>query len=170
MDYEAVWKVLSDLSVELQRSGEEIPTEVIRNLNLAKTLVGILEVDPDNIDGLRMIEEHLSNAESYLITVAQRRIGSKRVKEWERRIAEARRKPPRVSYKPVRRFIPGIPRDRSWIRIKPPDEVPMDRVKTLAGEEGLEVSVQEDGYLLICGDKKRIRSLLNRIAQQFRKR
>ena len=170
MDYEAVWKVLSDLSVELQGAGEEIPPEVIKNLNLAKTLVGILKVDPENIDGLRMIEEHLSSTESYLITVAQRRLGSRRAGEWERRIAEARRELSKVGYKPVRRFIPGLSRDRSWVRIKPPDEVPMDRVKALAGEDGLEARVQEDGYLLVCGDKGRIRRFLSRIARQLRKR
>ena len=126
MDYEAIWKVLSDLVADLRRAGEDIPANIIRDLRSAKTLIEIMKVNPSSLEFPSRIEECLGSVEAYLIPIAYKRFGSQYVDEQTKKLMDIRRGIRRVETKHATRFIPGLPRDKHWVRIKVSNDLPYE--------------------------------------------
>ena len=165
MGYGELWKVLADLLTELRRRGETIPTQIMKDLRSAKTLIHILKADPTHTENLPRIEEYLGNVESHLIFVAQDKLGSEYVEDYMRKLEGARRKVCEEETVPLR-FVPGLPRGRPWMRIRVSEETPRKDIERLVEEEGLSCRMQEDGYMLVYGDGERIRSLVKKMAEK----
>lgn len=166
MGYEELWKVLADLLTELRRRGETIPARIMKDLRSAKTMIQILKADPTRTENLPRIEAYLENVESYLIFTAQDKLGSEYGKEYMRKLEEARRTISEAETIPSR-FVPGLPRGRPWVRIQVSEETPQKYIESLAEEEGLSYKMQEDGYILVYGDRERIRSLVRKMAENL---
>lgn len=63
------------------------------------------------------------------------------------------------------RFISGVPRDKHWIRMKATENIPLDRIKSAAEASGLEHKANEDGYVVVYGEKSKIQSFIKKIAE-----
>jgi len=164
VNYEAVWQVLADLITELRKKGETVPTHVMEDLRSAKTTIHILKVDEDNPDHLLRVEEFLGKVESYVMYTAQRKFGALTVNVWMDRLERAKRKV-HEDIQPASKFIPGIPRDKHWVRIKIADDVPLERIELAAEEGGLEHKTQKNGYVIVYGEKTRIQNFIKRMAE-----
>ena len=167
LNYYALWKLMADLIMELKRRGESIPPRVMNDLRSAKTMIEIAKIDRSSPQVTMRIEEYLNNLEAYLLPIARERLGQEYVNTLMDKIAEAQRNmstPKKVSEK---RFPVGAPRDKHWIRIKPTEEMPLDAIKQIVKEVGLEHSIQEDGYVLIYGEKEQIKKFVKRTARQL---
>lgn len=166
-NYEAVWRVLADLVTEFRKMGETVPSHVVNDLRSAKTTMQILKVDEDNPDHLLRIEEFLANVESYVICWAQKRFEARTFDGWMDRLESARREVHKIM-QPRSNFVPGTPRDKHWIRVKASNDVPLKRIKSVAQEVGLEHKIHKSEYLIVYGEKGKIRSFIKRMAELHR--
>lgn len=171
MGYEEVWKILESMVIELRRKSVTIPREVMTNLHSAKTMIQILKADPTCTETMSKIEMYLENVESSLAFIAQKELGLEHVEQWMRRLEKAREKTP-FEMEPkstVSRFVPGLPRNQHWIRVKPSEDAPREVIEKLAEQTGLSSKMQENGYLLVYGDKKLIKMFVKKMTEKFRR-
>ena len=166
MSYEERWKNLADLLAELQERGEKIPAEVMNDLRSAKTLIQVLKADPTHTENISRIDTYMRNVESYAIFAAEKR-GTETVDEWLKKL-DTKRAQKKEDQATGSRFSSGVPRDKSWMRIKISDETPLEDVKNLVNENKLSYKIQENGYMLLYGDEKNIKSFVKRLIEQFR--
>jgi len=166
MGYLAVWKVLEEMITEFRKKGITIPTEVMDNLKSARTMIKILKADPYRGETMQKIEEYLGNVESYLISEGQRKFGVEYVDEWLKRLDEASVRMPDVEEEETR-FIPGLPREQKWIRVKSSTELPIEKLKLLAQESNLFCKLQNDGYLLVYGEDEHLKEFIKKMATKY---
>jgi len=167
MSYEGLWKVLEDLLTELQERGETIPSEIIEDLRSAKTLIQILKANPTYTENLPEIEAYLESVEAYIVFTIKEKVGPQYADECMRKIGEARRRVPKEEETQALRFVPGLPRDRPWIRIQVSKETPRGEIEKLAEEKGLAYKTQDDGYIIVYGDGEKIKSIVKKLAERL---
>lgn len=159
---------MADLVAELQRSGESVPSEVMKDLRSAKTMIEILKVDQSRSEHLLRIEEYLNNVESYVMPAAKMKFGEEYADEWMKKTLEAQRTVRALKEEPTGRFPIGIPRDRLWVRMEPSKEMPKEKIERLAKEEGLDFRTEEDGYILVYGEENRLKRFVRKTAELLR--
>ncbi|NWF87137.1 DUF2096 family protein [Candidatus Bathyarchaeota archaeon] len=169
MGYLTAWKVLEQMIADLRKRGIAIPADIMNDLKSAKILINILKADPCHIETSQKVEGYLLNIESYLVSQGQKRFGANYVEEWLRRLDEASQRPheEEVAEEEKIRFIPGLPREQKWIRVKPTAEFTLERIKALAKEANLLFNVQSDGYLLVYGEDERIKEFVKKMATKY---
>jgi len=166
MGYEEVWNVLADLVTELRNKGQVIPANVMNDLRSAKTMIQVFKADTTHIENIPRVEIYLENVEAQLISMAQKKAGSKFVAKWMERLEEARRK---VSEeKKSARFVPGLPRDKHWVRVQISEDTPQKEIEKLAKENNLSHKIQKDGYMLVYGDDENVKAFVKKMAEKFR--
>jgi hypothetical protein len=168
MGYLAVWKTLEQTIADFRKKGFVISVEAMNNLKSAKTMINILKADPNHGETLQKIEEYLGNVESYLVSEGQRMFGAKYVEEFLKRLDEAGKKC--IDEEEETRFIPGIPREEKWIRVKISKELPLEKVKAIAEELSLLYSIQDDGHLLVYGKDERVKEFVKKMAKEYESR
>jgi hypothetical protein len=163
MGYLAAWKVLEKMITDFRKKGVVVPAEIISDLKSAKTLINVLKADPSHVDTSQKIGEYLLNVESYLVSEGQKMFGTGYVEEWLKQLDEANK---RILEKEEEetKFIPGVPREHKWIRVKPSTELSIEKLKTLAEESRLSYNVQNDGCLLVYGKDSHIKEFIKKIA------
>ena len=167
MGYEEMWTVLADLLTEVRKKGEAIPAGVMKDLHSAKTMIHILKADPTHIENIPRIETYLENVEFCLISTAQERFGTEYAEQWMKKLDEARKSvPEREETAP--RFVPGIPRGKRWVRVQVSEDTPQKDIELLAEENGLSSKMQDDGYMLVYGKKKNVKSFVKKLAEKVR--
>jgi hypothetical protein len=169
MSYEERWNVLADLLTELRRKGEKIPTEIMNDLRSAKTMIQILKADPTHIENIPRVETYMGNVESYLIFAAQEKFGPEIVERWMKKLEEARRtiKAERKA-KPTPKFVPGLPRDKRWVRIQISEDTSRGDMERIAKENKLSCKMQKNGYMLVYGNSESIKTFVKKMAEKFR--
>jgi len=169
MGLEQVWKTLADLITEFRRRGETIPSNVMEDLRAAKTLIHVLKADPNRVENVPTIETYLGNVESFLIMEAHQKFGAEFAEEWMKRLKEARKVVAQEeTLEPASRFVPGLPRGKSWIRVRISKETPQKYIQSLAEEFGLSYKTQRDEYVLIYGDNEELKLFVKRTAEKLR--
>lgn len=162
------WRALSDLLTELRAKGVEIPPHVVRDLRSARSLIETLRISPECGEAAGMAEELLLSVEAYLLAEAEVRLGPAKAEEWARRLSEAALSLEAIRPAEEMRFRPGLPRGEHWMRVKISDELPRELLERLAEEEGVSARVEPDGFILISGDKERVKALAKRLAEHVR--
>lgn len=168
MSYEQKWNVLADFLLELQEKGEKIPINVMNDLRSAKTMIKVLGADPTHVENLSIIDTYLRNVESYAIFTAEKH-GTDIVEEWLKKLeTEKLGKPKEKKETTNRSFIPGVPRDKSWVRIQISEGTPLKEVKKLVKLSILSFKIQENGHMLVYGDRENIKIFMKRMTERFR--
>ena len=173
MNYEIVWKALSDLATELKRRGEALPPSIMKDLRSAKTMIEIIKADPTCTECIPKIEGYLDMAESALILHVQERFGPELAEKWMRKIETVRKKAYEEEMETeikASKFIPGVPRDKAWIRIEITDKTPKEIIEEAVRETGLSCDFQEDKYALVYGEKLKIKNFVKLMAEKLRER
>jgi hypothetical protein len=166
MGYLAVWKVLDDMAKDFRRRGMTVPANIVGDLRDAKTLINVLRADPSSLETSQRIEEYLRNVEAYLISEGRERLGNEYAEEWLKRLDEASRAPFNEEGEEAR-FIPGVPREQRWIRVKPSKELPIETLKALAWELNLSFDVQKNGCILVYGEDKYVKDFVKKMATKY---
>ena len=65
------------------------------------------------------------------------------------------------------RFVPGVPRDQKWVRVKPSEELPLEGMKMLVDESDLSYNIQPDGCLLVYGEEERIKKFIEKMTLKY---
>jgi hypothetical protein len=163
LGYLAVWKVLEEMIIDLRKQGVQVPSKIIEDLRFLKTLINILKADPTRLETGGKIEEYINNIEGYLIAEGQK-FGEDYIESWLKRLEEASRTMPEEEES---RFIPGLPREQKWIRVKPSEDIPSELLRNLAGELNLSCEMQSNGFLLIYGEDEKLRSFVKKVATKY---
>jgi len=168
--YMEVWKVLEDLIEEFRKHGETIPPEIMEDLRSAKSLINVTRADPSHSQDAIQIEVYLESIESYLISKAQEKFGKEFADRWMNKIREARTMTPEEGAvgSTVSRFLSGMPRDATWIRVKISEDIPRAAVEAIAKESGLSSKMQENDYLLVYGAEEKVTSFVKKLTEKFR--
>jgi hypothetical protein len=176
MGYEAVWKVLEEIIIELRKKGVATPPTVMNDLKSAKVLMKIMDSsESDRGETAPKIEQYLGSVEAYLVTEAQKVFAPARVDKWLRRIEEAGCDTCKacgvgeVKEKEEAKFITGVPRDQKWIRVEPLASLPAEKLKQLAGETSLSSREEKDGHLTVYGHAEDIKQFVKKMIEQTAK-
>jgi len=151
MGLEEQWKVFSDLILVLRRNGVEIPSQVMKDLHSAKIMISLLGTKgSDESEILPRVESYLSSVEGFL---------------------RARRTPEKEAEDQAEKgkFIAGLRRGEGWVRIEEYDTSLSDEIEAIARQEGLQVSSEPSGHILIRGDSESIRQAIKRIREKARR-
>ena len=167
MSYDEQWKVLADLLIELQKRGKSIPADVMNDLRSAKTIIQVLKADPTHTESISRIDTYLRSVESYAIFTAEK-LGTKIVEEWLKKLKETKRGKDRKRGEKATRFIPGVPRDKSFVRIQISEDTPQENVEKLVKKSKLSHKMHKNGHMLVYGNEENIKSFVKRMAEQFR--
>ena len=167
MSYEEKWKVLADLLAELQEMGEKIPADVINDLRSAKTMIQVLKADPTHTENISRIDTYLRSVESYAIYTMEKQ-GAESAEEWLKKLKDPKRVKTKEKKAATSRFIPGIPRDKSWVRIQISDDTPLEFVEKFVSESNLSYRMQKNGYILVYGNEENIKTFVKKMTEQFR--
>ena len=169
MNYNSLWKCLDDSLTDIRKLGGTIPPEVMRDLQSAKTMMQIVKTDPSRVDFFPQIEIYLGNVEAYIIYAVKDKLGQEHVEDLMQKLKKAREPVPEgeaaETDKESYRFVPGLPRGVSWIRLQISKEIPQDMLESLAAEEGLNYKLQKDGYLLVYGSEEKIKGFVRKVAE-----
>ena len=168
MGYKENWKVLADLLTELRKKGERIPSHVMNDVRSAKTMIQILKADPTHVENIPRIETYLRNVESYVISRAQEELGTEFAEKWLRKLENARKTKVKEKKETTLRFVSGLPRDKDWVRVQISKDTSRKEMERLAEENKLLYKMQRNGYMLVYGNDKSIKSFVKKMAQELR--
>ena len=177
MGYEAVWKVLEEIIIELRKKGVVTPPNVMSDLKSAKVLMNVLDVsESDRGEAAPKIEQYLASVEAYLVTEAEKAFPPARVDAWLRRLEEASCDTCQTcgveserTRKVEAKFVTGVPRDQKWIRVEPLASLPAEKLKQLATETNLSFREEKDGHLIVHGSAENIKQYVKKMTEQTTK-
>ncbi len=167
--YWALWECLADLLTKLKEKKEEIPADIIEDLRAARTVIEIIRAGGDPAENTPRIEEYLGKVEAYLVPIAQKKLGECYVKSLIEKMNSIRRGERLGKPRMPRRFIPGLPRDKEWVRIKISEDLTIEKILDLIKGSGLETEIQNDNYILVSGRKEEIRRFIKKMTKSIRK-
>ena len=139
----------------------------MNDLRSAKTMIQVLKADPTHIENISRIDTYLRSVESYAIYTMEKQ-GTESAEEWLKKLKDPKRVKTKEKKEATSRFIPGVPRDKSWVRIQISDDTPLEFVEKFVRESNLSYRMQENGYILVYGNEPNIKSFVKRMTKQFR--
>jgi hypothetical protein len=174
MGYSEKWKSLEKIIIELRKKGIPTPENVMIDLKAAKTMIKLMDAEPEKCEMAPQAEQYLRNVEAYLITEAQKHFAPERIDEWLRQIdgttvpscscvTEETKKTGEL------RFIPGVPRNQKWVRVTPINRLPPQKLKQLAEDSHLSLKTEKDGHLIAYGLPKDVREFVKKMTMQVAK-
>ncbi|MEM2342010.1 MAG: DUF2096 family protein [Candidatus Bathyarchaeia archaeon] len=166
MNWEARWRILSDVITDLRGGGEIVPPKIINDLRSAKVMLEIIKVNSSHPENISRLEECLSNVETYVLSVAKSKFGEEYVNNILRRLCELEVE--RAEFEIQVRFHPNLPRGEKWVRIQPTGAVTFKDIEESAKRFGLKFRVERDGYVLVYGEDEKLKSFVKRLAEIFR--
>jgi hypothetical protein len=162
MGYSSVWKILDQMIADFRKRGAAVPDKIMNDLKSARTTLNALKTQQSSGEALEKIGAYLANVESYLVSEGEKRFGREYGREWVKKIDEAGREASDDEQE-EERFVTGFPRDHNWICVKPSDDLPLERLKTLAKESSLSCKNQNDDYLLVYGTDEHVKDFVKKM-------
>ncbi|AIS31311.1 MULTISPECIES: DUF2096 domain-containing protein [Methanobacterium] len=168
---EQTWLVLVELLTDLRKKGIEVPKEITKNIQMAKTTINFYKVDPTDPQrqgAVKQINEFLTSAQNSLMELAEE-LGSEYTKEWLDKLLRASRG--EVVYpqkKTDSKFVVGAPSGFSMVRMNLKGPLSEDRVQEIAEYENVIIEFEEDHLLVIYGDKENIIKSLQELSSFFK--
>ncbi len=166
MSHVAKSRLLEEIIIELRRIGMEIPADVMSNLKSARTLMTVEKVDSrarGEVDP--KIDQYLYSVEAYIITEAEKHLPAEKVQKWlaELDIASCDSCVTLVKPKEEMKMVPGVPRDQKFIRAKPIDKLPIEKLEKMATETNLSFRRDKDGHLIVNGTQENIKAFVKKM-------
>ncbi|WP_321422191.1 DUF2096 domain-containing protein [uncultured Methanobacterium sp.] len=168
---EQTWLVLVDLLTDLKKKEKEIPTEITKNIQMAKTTINFYKVDPTDPErqvAVKRINEFLTSVQNFLMGLAEE-VSSEYVDKWMDKLLRASRG--EVVYpqkKTDSKFVVGAPSGFSMVRMNFKTPLSEDRVQEIAEYENVIIEFEEDTLIVIYGDKENIKKSLQELSSFFK--
>ena len=140
---------------------------MLNDLRGAKTIIQVLKADPTHIESISRIDTYLRTVESYAIFTLEK-YGKEKVEEWLKKLKEPEKQENHKKEETSNRFVSKVPRNKNWMRIQILEDISGDDMKKFVEENGLSYRIEKNGYILVYGDKENIKSLVKKLAEQFR--
>ena len=166
-NYLEAWRVLDELVNVIKGRGGNVPKDVISELRSTKALINMFNLDKTKLETLTKIESHLGNIEQTLLYIAESDVNRDLADTYLKKILKARGKE-NIEQKTPSRFILAVPRDQHWIRVRTGEDISKSEVESLADEFKLSLKEQDEEYVIIYGEKKMIKNLIQKMAERRR--
>ena len=165
-NYSAAARTMDELMLELIEKGATIPPHVVSDLKSGRSLTNIWLRKTDDADIEMKTMTILQNVEMNLLSLAEVVGGVEYADGWQKKIGGAYLEEA-TSASPVHasKFVSGVPRGKHWVRVQKIELKAVRELDTLLGEFALSALEQEDGYILIQGDKENVSAFLKAIRQ-----
>lgn len=168
---EQTWLVLVELLTDLRKKDKEIPKEITKNIQIAKTIINFYKVDPTDPERqveVKRINESLTSIQNSLMNLAEE-LSSEYADKWMDKLLRASRG--EVVYpqkKTDSKFVVGAPSGFSMVRMNFKVPLSEDRVQEIAEYENVIIEFEEDNLLIVYGDKENIKKSLQELSSFFK--
>ncbi|EKF86072.1 DUF2096 domain-containing protein [Methanobacterium formicicum] len=168
---EQTWLVLVDLLTDLKKKEKEIPKEITKNIQMAKTTINFYKVDPTDPErqvAVKRINEFLTSIQNFLMGLAEE-VSPEYADKWMDKLLRASRG--EVVYpqkKTDSKFVVGAPSGFSMVRMNFKTPLSEDRVQEIAEYENVIIEFEEDTLIVIYGDKENIKKSLQELSSFFK--
>ena len=163
-NYYAAAKTLDELMLELIKNGMAIPSHVADDLKSGRSLTSIEQRQDCDVGIANKINTILERVEMNLLSLAESGVGAEYADEWQKRIAGAYCVEP-VKAPPASKMVFGVPKGKHWVRVQKTELEAVKELDALIGEYTLTALMQEDGYMLVYGEKEDVCAFLKAIRQ-----
>lgn len=164
------WTVLDHLLKALNKN-YEIPTSIIKDLQLARTLTNFYLDDPtdkDRMKELPRIEGLLNSIEQNLMIIADNE-GKEFTDEWTQYLLDASKG--KEIFKGIKiqsKFIPGMPANFEFVRFNFNDPIAEERFIEICEYENVIIEFDDnDKSVFVFGEKPQITSALKELSPFF---
>lgn len=168
---EQTWMILVELLTDLKKKGIEIPSNVTKDIQMAKTTINFYKTDPNDperMKELKRINDFLNSIQDILLTFADD-ISDDYSKIWLEKLKKASRGEEVYKIdenKP--KFVVGAPSGFSIARLTFKKPILEERLQDVAENYNIIIEFEEDNIILLYGDKENIKkSLKNELASFF---
>ncbi len=168
MGYRKWWQTLETLIAEFKRRHVSIPSEVMKYLKSAKTMINVYGADESRLETIPTIENYLLNVESDLMNLAKVKFGQSFMDRWIKKLEASRKEVEPKAGVSASRFIPGLPKTEHWVRVLTSGDILEENVEALADGIGLSWKKQKDGYILVYGSKEKVKDFVKKMAEKCR--
>jgi len=168
---EQTWLVLVELLTDLRKKEMEIPKEITKNIQMAKTTINFYKVDPTDPQRqveVKRINEFLTSIQDALMGLAEE-LGSEYADKWMDKLLRASRGEEVYPQKKTEsKFVVGAPSGFSMVRMNFKAPLSEDRVQEIAEYENVIIEFEEDALLVVYGDKENIKKSLQELSSFFK--
>ena len=171
MNFLASARVMEELMLELTEKGTVIPDHVISSLSSGRSLANIsLRLPEEDSEAEMKTLSIFQDAEMNLLSLAEADFGTEYAENWQRKIlAAGMEEVVRTAPESASKYIAGVPKTADWVRIQLPELDAVENLQALLEEYSLQTQPQEDGYLLIHGEKANISGFLKAVREIIKK-
>ena len=168
---EQTWLVLVELLTDLRKKDKEIPKEITKNIQIAKTTINFYKVDPTDPERqveVKRINESLTSIQNSLMNLAEE-VSSEYADKWIDKLLRASRG--EVVYpqkKTDTKFVVGAPSGFSMVRMNFKAPLSEDRVQEIAEYENVIIEFEEDSLVVVYGDKENVKKSLQELSSFFK--
>lgn len=164
---EQLWAATMKMATEIKKAGIEVD---ISKLKTSKMILSHCETDPHiHIEELIDAEEILNNARMELFIAAES-LGQDFISRWENEFKKVMEGKSRYEFTVSNsKFVPGLPRDKNWVRIDISNILEFEKMREIVKSCGAKMEKQEGGYVLITGKKDFIKCVLDAISEVIKK-
>lgn len=168
---EQTWLVLVELITDLRKKGLEIPKQVTKNIQMAKTTINFYKVDPT--DPERQVEVGrinvlLTSIQDSLMNIAAG-VGEEYSAQWMEKLLKASRGEEVYPQKKTdSKFVVGAPSGFSMIRVNFKAPLSEDRVQEIAEYHKVIIEFEEDNLIAVYGDKENLKKSLQELSTFFK--
>ena len=100
----------------------------MNDLRSAKVMIQILKANATYKETTLKLENLLRNIESYIIFTAQEKFGATLADNWLKKLEKAKKTESKEQEETKSKFIPGLPKNQSWVRIQTSQDLPLEKV------------------------------------------
>jgi len=164
---EQLWAAIMKMVTEMKKAGVKVD---LAKLKTSKMMISHCRTDQHPpVDELNNAIKILTDVQIELFIAAEP-LGEDFVLLWEDAFKKVIGGESRYEFNISNsRFVPGLPRDMNWVRINISGIVDADEMKKLVKSCGAVMENQEDGYVLVTGEKDSIKKVLELVSEIFKR-
>jgi len=167
---EQTWMILVELLTDLRKNGVDIPKDVTKDIQMAKTTINFYKVNPNDVERmkeLKRMNDFMNSAQDMLLTLAED-VGEDYLESWLEKLRRASRG--EQVYQLVdkkSKFIVGAPSGFSMARLTFKKPILEERLQEIAEYYNIILEFEEDNIIMIFGDKDNIKKSLKELSSFF---
>ena len=167
---EQTWMILVELLTDLRKNGVDIPKDVTKDIQMAKTTINFYKVNPNDVERmkeLKRMNDFMNSAQDMLLTLAED-VGEDYLESWLEKLRRASRG--EQVYQLVNKkskFIVGAPSGFSMARLTFKKPILEERLQEIAEYYNIIIEFEDDNVIMIFGDKDNIKKSLKELSSFF---
>ncbi len=167
---EQTWMILVELLTDLRKKGVNIPNEVTKDIQMAKTVINFYKVnpnDPERMKELKRMNDFMNSAQDMLLTLAED-FGEDYLENWLEKLRRAARGEQVYQIEDKKsKFIVGAPSGFSMARLTFKKPILEERLQEIAEYNNIILEFEEDNVIMIFGNKENIKKSLKELSSFF---